>query len=241
MEPKRHHPMIWLLGGDKGGVGKSTMAAMLAATLAGLGRLVTLIDTDTHTRDVSQWLATRLRDWPNLPRIVGELETENVGDRACEARDRGHDVVLDVGGRDAEQLRVAMSVADVLIMPIEPAQFDLFSAKRMTKRVAECRRWNPKLRAFFFINCAETNASLKHINEDAHAVCAGFAPVVLTTDVVVRRLVGFKYAARDGLGILEGERDNPAAREFWALLLEIEPSLGHKEEDVSASTQTVSA
>jgi chromosome partitioning protein len=216
---------IYMVGGDKGGVGKSTMAAMLAATLAGARhRQVTLIDTD-DTRDVSGWLATRAVSWPKLPRIDGQHVTENIGDAACQARELG-DVVLDVGGRDAEALRVGMSVADVLLMPIAPGQFDLFSCKRMARRVSECRRWNRNLRAVFFVNKAETNSSLRSLNDEAAELCRSFAPVVETATARIHRRIAFGRAASDGLGVLElATGDRQAADEFWELLIEIEPEL----------------
>jgi chromosome partitioning protein len=214
------------VGGDKGGAGKSTFAAMIAAAIGTVRKQpVTIIDTDVLTKDVSMWLGTRLRDWPNLPAIVGRFETEEVATRACEERDKGRFVVIDVGGRDSEQMRVAMSVADVLLMPIQPSQFDLFSCKRMTKRVAEVRRWNPKLRAWFFINRADTKAQLAHLAEEAHELCSSFGPTVLTADAVIHQRVGFAYAARDGLGILEVKNAHQAADEFWALMLEVAPEL----------------
>jgi chromosome partitioning protein len=206
-------------------VGKSVMAGMLAATLSVLRRHpTTLIDTD-DTKDVSGWLATRQRDWPALPPIHGVHATEEVGELACQARDRGHDVVLDVGGRDSEQLRVAMSVADILLMPIQPSQFDLFSCKRMAGRVREVRRWNPALRAVFFVNVAEHHAGLQYLNEQAAELCRSFAPTVETATTWITRSVSFGHAAASGRGILEIKSAEKSADQFWALLLELDPTL----------------
>jgi chromosome partitioning protein len=226
MEPaqSQNGAEIWLIGGDKGGAGKSTISACVAAAIASvLKRPIQLIDTDVQTRDVSSWLTTRQRDWPNLPPIQGLIETEEVGEKSCAARDAGQFVVLDVGGRDSEQLRVAMSVADLLLMPIQPSQFDLFSCKRMARRVAEVRRWNPKLRAWFFINRADTKNVLQHLNDEAHELCRSFGPTVQTADIRVHERVAFKYAARDGLGVLELKSADKAATEFWELLVEVSP------------------
>lgn len=217
---------IYMVGGDKGGVGKSTMAAMLAATLATARReqRVTLIDTD-DSRDVTGWLATRATAWPKLPRIIGQHVAENIGDAACQARELG-DVVLDVGGRDVEALRVGMSVADVLLMPIAPGQFDLFSCKRMARRVNECRRWNKNLRALFFVNKAETNSSLRSLNDEAAELCRSFVPVVETAETRIHRRIAFGRAASEGLGVHElPSGDRQGADEFWQLVIEIEPAL----------------
>jgi len=42
----REGPRVWAIGGGKGGVGKSVIAVNLAATLAGSGHRVTLVDAD---------------------------------------------------------------------------------------------------------------------------------------------------------------------------------------------------
>ena len=39
-------PRVWAIGGGKGGVGKSVIAVNLAATLAGKGNRVVLVDAD---------------------------------------------------------------------------------------------------------------------------------------------------------------------------------------------------
>lgn len=222
---------IILVGGDKGGVGKSTTAAMLAACCATRWP-TTLIDTDIH-RDTYSWAAARARDFPHLPKVRARHELEGIGEIACREAEEGRRVVLDVGGRDAELLRVAMSVAHVMILPVCPSQLDLFSCKRMARRVAEVRRWNPLLGAHFFVNRAETNWVLRHVNEEALEVCRTFEPIIGTAETMWHRRMIYMRSMSDGTATHEREDAGhaQAAEEVWALASEVIPSFDDHDEE----------
>ena len=63
--------MILLLGGEKGGTGKTTIATNLAALRAAAGYDVLLIDTDRQGT-AAAWCQVRAED-PRLPRIAGPV------------------------------------------------------------------------------------------------------------------------------------------------------------------------
>lgn len=220
---------IVLIGSDKGGVGKTTLAAGIAACFASRGP-TTLIDTDI-SKDLYGWAATRAQDWPRLPQLRALHEAEALGDVACEEADRGRDVIIDVGGRDSELLRVAMSVADVNVIPVCPSQVDLFSCKRMAKRVVEVRRWNPKLRALFVINRADPNRMLRSLVEEAAEVCRSFVPHVELVDTTIYRRIAYVRGVGEGRGPHERGSDDDAAAELWSLVAEIDPTFGEESDD----------
>ena len=95
---------IILIGGEKGGTGKTTLAVNLAARRALQGRDVLVIDTDIQA-SASYWAQTR-DETAVTPRVAciqkfGKgLQTE-VRDLAT----RYQDLVIDAGGRDSVELR----------------------------------------------------------------------------------------------------------------------------------------
>ena len=81
-------PRIWAIGGGKGGVGKSVIATNLAATLAGAGKKVVLVDADLGGANLHTLLGvpnpkTSLSDFiskkvPNLSDVMSSTTVENL-------------------------------------------------------------------------------------------------------------------------------------------------------------------
>ena len=69
--------MILLLGGEKGGTGKSTLATNLAAWLAVQGRDVILVDTDVQ-RTAANWVDRRNQ--------IGRASCRERGTATCRSR-----------------------------------------------------------------------------------------------------------------------------------------------------------
>ena len=102
--------MIILVGGEKGGTGKTTIVTNLAALRAMAGRDVLLVDTDPQG-SASYWTTSRDED-AIKPRVAciqkfGKGLQVEVKDLAS----RYQDIIIDAGGRDSVELRAAMVVA----------------------------------------------------------------------------------------------------------------------------------
>ena len=93
--------MIVLIGGEKGGTGKTTIATNLAAKRALAGRDVLLIDTDPQG-SANYWAQSRDESEPK-PRRVACVQKFGKGLQA-EVQDlakRYEDILIDAGGRDS--------------------------------------------------------------------------------------------------------------------------------------------
>lgn len=103
--------MLLVIGGEKGGTGKTTIATNLAAMRVLTGRDVLLVDTDRQS-SASFWAETR-QEQGALPPIasVQKFGSKIRGDLLDLAK-RYQDVIVDAGGQDSPELRAALTVAD---------------------------------------------------------------------------------------------------------------------------------
>jgi|APFre7841882724_1041349.scaffolds.fasta_scaffold98745_2 chromosome partitioning protein len=212
--------MIVVIGGEKGGTGKTTLATNLAAKRALAGRDVLLIDTDPQG-SANDWAQNRDESEAGLLRVAcvqkfGKGLQTGVQDLAR----RYQDIVIDAGGRDSVELRAGLVVADKAYIPIQPSQFDIWTLDRMEELVSSAHGFNPALRAKVVISRVSTNPSV-HEFRDAQELLAEFAHLALS-GVVIRDRIAYRKAARDGLCVDEVKpRDPKASEEIEALYVEV--------------------
>ena len=141
-----------IVGGIKGGGGKTTIATNLAIALAVSEHNVLLVDADDqetatdftalrneHTKDNAGYTAIQLR---------GKAVQTEVK-RLAPSFDY---VVVDVGGRDTVSQRAALTVADICLIPFVPRSFDVWTLDKMSQLIEEAQPFNANLQAFAFLN-----------------------------------------------------------------------------------------
>jgi chromosome partitioning protein len=156
--------MIIVVGGIKGGAGKSTIAVNLAVARSTRHKVL-LADGDDQ-QSTTMWAAQRDLDYPNKSpnlsyvRVSGEDTRKSLQQLAPEYED----IIVDVGGRDTTTQRAALSVADLLIIPLQPRSVDLWTLGNVTEVIGRVLTINPNLKCAAFINRAFTGGS---DNQDA--------------------------------------------------------------------------
>lgn len=146
LEPNRA-PMsahVVVLGNEKGGSGKSTTAMHVAIALTLLGQRVATIDLDSRQKSFTRYIDNR-RAWARQARLNLKLpvhfcvargttlkldENESIEfagfAEAVSAVERSHDfIVVDTPGTDSYLTRLAHSMADTLITPLNDSFVDL--------------------------------------------------------------------------------------------------------------------
>ena len=147
--------MIVVVGGIKGGSGKTTVATNLAVIRAGEGRDVLLIDADDQ-ETASDFTILRNERQAGTARYTSiKLTGAAVRTETLRLRGKYDDIVIDTGGRDTTSQRAALTVADILLVPFVPRSFDVWTLEKVAALVTEMRAANPELRACAFLNRAD--------------------------------------------------------------------------------------
>jgi chromosome partitioning protein len=213
VEAKAGAEMIVTVGNVKGGVGKTTLAVNLAIALSRQDRDVLLIDGDEQGTAIA---FTELRGAqkdgkPGYTAVA--LHGAAIRSQVRQLAPKYSDIVIDVGGRDTGSLRAALTVADLVLIPVQPRSFDLWGVDQTADLVQEAREINGQLRAVVVLNAADSQGK---DNEAAMEVLKGLAGVELAPGLIVRRKA-FPNAAAAGLSVLEHD-DHKAIDEFSRLM-----------------------
>jgi chromosome partitioning protein len=134
---------VIVLGNEKGGSGKSTTAMHVAVALLQAGQRVATIDLDSRQKSFTHYIENR-RDWAERARIkldvpmhycvargdglrIDEIEAQEFAAfaEAVSAVENSHDfVIVDTPGTDSYLMRLAHSMADTLITPLNDSFLD---------------------------------------------------------------------------------------------------------------------
>ena len=128
--------MYILIGGEKGGSGKSTIAANLAIEAALAGQKVLLVDGDKQGTAFN-WISRRQK--LEVPRPCPEVVQVPASQFVPYLRQNGpkfDHVFIDVAGRDGEELRIALGLVDVALFPVRPTINDLETAANIEDLVS---------------------------------------------------------------------------------------------------------
>ncbi len=209
--------MIIVIGGGKGGCGKSTLATNLTVIRALEGKRVLLVDADEQA-SARDWSEHREALGINTPWTTVALLGASVRTQLLKMRSNYDEIIVDVGGRDTTSQRSALTVADLFLSPFQPRSFDVWTLGKVTSLIEEIRAVNPDLRACAVINRADPQGADNH--DAAEILREGEGITLLTTSIGQRK--AFANAAAEGLGVVELKtQDKKATAEIRSLCVEL--------------------
>lgn len=212
--------MIVLIGGEKGGAGKTTIATNLAALRTSIQKETLLVDTDRQSTS-SFWCSVREEKKGGVPRVSSIQKYEKaVRTEVKELSKKFQDIIIDAGGRDSPELRGSLLVCDKAIFPLRPSQFDLWTLGRLNVLVETAREINESLEAYVVVNMASPNPNVKEADGMKDLV-KEFTQLSILTTIVYERIV-YRRAALEGMGVVEYKpEDSKAVNEVVSLYEEI--------------------
>lgn len=217
---------IILIGGEKGGTGKSTIATNLAVFLAGEGVDTMLLDADPQAT-ASKWVERRnnanealLKADPKA-KVVPEVHcTQKHGDilkTALDLSKRYQVVLIDAGGRDSKELRTGMAIADRMYIPIRASQADLETLPKINELVSQIKATvNPSFEAYAILSMAPSNPMINEVQE-AQELLSESSDIGLGKNIIRDRKV-YRDAMISGKGVVE--MSNSTAKAEIQLLAE---------------------
>jgi chromosome partitioning protein len=194
---------VIVLASQKGGAGKTTLAAHLAiaAEAAGIGRAV-LIDTDPQG-SLSAWWNVRESDSPSLaPTTIAELP-----EKLASLKGAGFAVaVIDTPPAITDAIRAVVALADLVLIPTRPSPHDLRAVGSTVEIIqAEDKPF------IFVVTQAKPNTRL------TVQVIAALSAHGAVAEAIVHDRVDYAGSMIDGRTVQETDAKGRSAAEMTAL------------------------
>ncbi len=190
--------MIIVVGGIKGGSGKSTIATNLTILLAQKKDDVLLIDADDQ-ETATDFTIIRNKTLPKPTYTSIKLGGHAVRTETLLLSEKYKNIVIDVGGRDTTSQRAALTVANIALIPFVPRSFDIWTIEKLTQLADEIKNVNSAISFYSFLNKADPRGT---DNKDAIDILKDSKDIQYINCPIGNRKT-FANASSQGLGITE--------------------------------------
>jgi chromosome partitioning protein len=197
-----------VIGGEKGGTGKTTIASNLALMSVIQGYDTLIIDADKQ-RSLSKWTQRRneTKKNPHVPCVhlggkTMNTEIENLSGRY-------EVVIIDAGGRDSVELRASITspCVSAFYSPLEASTFDLDTLDSLNQIVEIAQTYNQALKAHIIFNKCSTHHRSKVTNEAYNFIQKSYSDNFFICDTKICNRVAYKESTSYQQIVFEYEKE----------------------------------
>lgn len=207
--------MITVVANLKGGSGKSTTAFNLWLWMVKNGYPTIGYDLDpqkTLTYAVEVRQEEKYLPALELGEVKGEVYSSILHSDKYYPK---QGVIVDVGASDIPAMKQAVSVADLVVVPLNPSQSDVWATQKFLKIIADVLSVSGKTRVVGVINRADIDPTIPETAEAAEAI--NMLPgIELAQTMLTQRLV-YRRSFSEGLAVFELQPKGVAADEINSL------------------------
>lgn len=193
--------MITVIGGNKGGSGKTTTAINLAVALAMGGQDVCLLNADMQ-RSAAKWHAER-EALGILPTITLIEKFDNLTQTLRALENKYQHIIVDVAGRNSREFITSGVIAHQIIAPLQCSQPDLDTLEELQQQVEAMRDLNPDLKVFCLQSMATTNPILRGNERKEFLDYLDEFPTIKVLETVICFRKIYRDCMSNGTGVLE--------------------------------------
>ena len=194
-----------VIGGEKGGTGKTTTSINMVIMRALMGYDVLLIDADKQ-RSSAKFFERR-----NGEKILPTVSCVNILGKHLNSEierlsSRFDTILVDVGGRDSVELRSALISSPVKywFSPIQPSDLDMDTLETLDELASISSNYNQNLEAKIILNSCPTHAQIK-TKDDAREIIEESFSNLKVCDSTIGHRVAFQYSISHCKSVVEFE------------------------------------
>ena len=202
--------MLTVVGNLKGGTGKSTVAFNLAVWLAHDKAGVMAFDLDPQCTLVD---VCEVREEDGFePTFEVSTDLAELEKLASDKKNK-QPIIVDMSASNMPAMEKAISLADRILIPVQPSQADIWSTQRFLKIVADNKK--AKSEVLGFINRADTHIGVRETDEAEQAI--QMLQGIKAIDLRLYQRTAYRRSFSEGLGVFELDPMGKASKEMKKL------------------------
>jgi chromosome partitioning protein len=204
--------MLTVIGNLKGGTGKSTVAFNLAVWLAHDKAGVMAFDLDPQCTLID---VCEVREEDGFePTFEVSTDLSELEEMASDKK-RKRPIIVDMSASNMPAMEKAISLADRILIPVQPSQADIWSTQRFLKIVNKFIDKKNKPEVLGFINRADTHIGVRETDEAEQAL--KMLQGVEAMDIRLYQRTAYRRSFSEGLGVFELDPMGKASKEMKKL------------------------